>query len=282
MKTFIIENRYLRARITNNGACLLSLEDLKFSSPVLRPWVETELWHPGDSAMFPMLPFANRIYGNAFSLKNKKHILPVNKFNDPYYIHGNGWLTLWDVQITTANSITLSTYPQELCGYKYHAEIIYTLRDAELQAEVIVTHVADEPMFYGLGFHPFFMTLPESTIQFSATGYWSEDENNMANQWFEDIPETLNFSHPLSPYGAWINNCYSGWNGLAIISHPNRKVELRSDTPWLMVYQNKTEGYICLEPQTQQVNAHNIQGRPGLRMLKKGDALKLKMTIGVY
>ncbi|MCX9024059.1 aldose 1-epimerase [Citrobacter portucalensis] len=282
MNTFTIENPYLRARITNNGACLLSLEDLKFSSPVLRPWVETELWHPGESAMFPMLPFANRISGNAFSLQNNIHTLPANMFNDPYYIHGNGWLTLWDVQVTADDRITFCTYPCELSGYKYHAEITYTLQDEQFLADVIVTHLGETPMPYGLGFHPFFMTLPESTIQFLTTGYWSEDENHLANEWFEDIPEEINFSSPLCSRGTWINNCYSGWNGLAVISHPGRKVVLRSDTPWLMVYQNKSEEFICLEPQTHQVDAYNLPGRPGLRMLKKGDSFKLKMAIGIY
>lgn len=281
MANFTLENPCLRARITDKGACLLGLEALNPSGHILRPWTKDK-WSPEASAMFPMLPFANRIAGNQFSVRNKIYFLPAQPFNNPFYLHGNGWLSQWEAVFKNDSTITLRSNPEKMGIYEYIAEIKYSLINNIFKAEMLITHTGEEPAPYGAGFHPFFMLTPDDTVQFSSTGYWTEDENNMANTWFEDIPEKLNFSHPLSPYGTWINNCYSGWNGLAIISRLNRKVELRSDTPWLMVYQNKAEGFICLEPQTHQVDAHNIPGRPGLRMLKKGESFKHTMNIRVY
>ena len=54
---------------------------------------------------------------------------------------------------------------------------------------------------------------------------------------------------------------------------------MRSTAPLLMVYQNDKADFICLEPQTHQVNAHNLPGRPGLRMLSEGESLLLTMEI---
>lgn len=281
MRTFTIENPCLRARITDNGACLLSLEEVRHACHVLRPWNENNVWHPGEAALFPMLPFANRIANNTFSIKDHEYTLPDSPYNDPYYLHGNGWLLKWDVQHLSEDSITLRTYSDQLCSFEYVAEIKYILINDCIHAEVTVVHLGNDPMPYGLGFHPYFLTSPEDTIQFSSNGYWSEGHDHLADRWHETIPAQLDFSSPSSPSGLWINNCYSGWNGVARITNRQRSIVMRSNTPWLMVYQHYRNGFTCLEPQSHQVNAHNMPARPGLRMLRTGDKINLKMTIQV-
>jgi aldose 1-epimerase len=278
MANFTLENPCLRARITDKGACLLGLEALNPSKHILRPWTKDE-WSPEASAMFPMLPFANRIAGNQFSVRNKRYFLPAQPFNNPYYLHGNGWLEQWEADFKNGSTITLRSNPEKMGIYEYIAEITYSLINNVFKAEMLITHTGEEPAPYGAGFHPFFMLTPDDTVQFSSTGYWTEDVNHLADEWHETIPLDRDFSRPITPSGVWINNCYSGWNGVAKISNSQRSIVMTSAAPLLMVYQNNNANFICLEPQTHQVNAHHLPGRPGLRMLNKNDTLLLTMEI---
>ncbi|PWW10992.1 aldose 1-epimerase [Mangrovibacter plantisponsor] len=281
MANYTIENPCLRARITDNGACLLSLECLGNGGHILRQWLVKDIWHPAESAMFPMLPFANRIAGNCFSVRDKIYTLPQSPFNDPYYLHGNGWLTQWRLLEIKDSYIILRSQPAPIGIYYYIADIEYRLIDNQFTAKITLIHLGKQAAPYGAGFHPFFQTSLDDTVQFSSTGYWSENEFHLADEWHEEIPGYMNFSQPRVPSAKWINNCYSGWNGVAQITNRLRKITLSSDLPWLMVYQNGNDNFVCLEPQSHQVNAHNIPGRPGLRMLKQGDSYSIDMSIKI-
>ncbi|WP_409306721.1 aldose 1-epimerase [Pectobacterium sp. B1J-3] len=282
MDIYTLENPCLRARVTSQGACTLSLETVPNSAAILRPWDGSKSWHPADSAMFPMLPFANRIAGNRFVVGDREYHLPKNEYNDPFYLHGNGWLAHWDVSYHDETTLVFCLKSATLAGYEFTAELKYSLHNDEFHTEATLIHTGAHPMPYGIGFHPYFLLSPEDRVQFSSTGFWTEDEHHLPVEWYtHDHKAGLDFSTPLSPSGRWINNGYSGWNGVANIVNDQHHIAMRCDTPWLMVFQTHDGGFICLEPQTHQVNAHHAPGRPGLRMLNKGDSLHLKMVISV-
>ena len=67
MTVYTLGNPHLRMRVSAQGACLLGLEDDK-GRPLLRSTDTAQPWHPGQSALFPMLPLANRVAGNRFEL----------------------------------------------------------------------------------------------------------------------------------------------------------------------------------------------------------------------
>lgn len=67
MTVYTLNNPHLRMRVSAQGACLLGLEDDK-GRPLLRDTDLAQPWHPGQSALFPMLPLANRVAGNRFEL----------------------------------------------------------------------------------------------------------------------------------------------------------------------------------------------------------------------
>ena len=56
-------------------------------------------------------------------------------------------------------------------------------------------------------------------------------------------------------------------------------VTLRGSTDILMVYQPEQSDFICLEPQTHPVNAHNLPGYPGLAILEPEQSLNLTISI---
>ncbi len=136
-------------------------------------------------------------------------------------------------------------------------------------------------MIYGCGFHPFFAFDKRSTAQFTAGGYWPEGEQHLPLEWQRDIPAVADFKHAQYGEDSWLNVGYSGWSGRAVIHRDVMKVTILAQTPWLMLFRMSGEEFLCLEPQTHPVNAHNMQGQPGLQVLAQGERCHFAMQISV-
>lgn len=280
MDIFTLQNPHLRMRVASQGAALLALETAD-NQPILRRWPAIMPFHPGDSALFPMLPLANRVAGNRFPQGQNSIELPGKPGDPEGFLHGDGWLLDWTAQQTTSEAITLQLRATQPCGFDYHAVITYRLKSRRFLARLVITHCGTEPMLYGAGFHPFFAKTPNTQLHFNASGYWPEGERHLPLDWTPALPDALNFSAPQTPGAQWINNGFSGWSGIARLTRPEREVIIRSNTPWLMVYQTEVSAFICLEPQTHPVNAHNMPAQPGLRMLAEGESVAIEMEIAV-
>lgn len=275
----MLKNPHLRMRVTSQGAALLALETAD-KHPILRAWQDNASFHPGDSALFPMLPLANRVAENRFPLRHTQVDLPGQAGDPEGFLHGNGWLREWEVCDAGEHAMTLQLRATEACGFDYHAQITYALEENRFKAKLVITHYGATPMLYGAGFHPYFAKTPQTRVQFSAGGYWPEGPQHLPLEWSSVIPAALDFMVPSIPGAQWINNGYSGWNGIARLISNESHFVLCSDTPWLMVYQTPQSEFICLEPQTHPVNAHNQPGQPGLRLLMTGENLTLTLQIG--
>ena len=49
------------------------------------------------TASFPMVPYANRIAGNAFEFHGRRYTFQMNNPPEIYNVHGTGWLRPWTV-----------------------------------------------------------------------------------------------------------------------------------------------------------------------------------------
>lgn len=265
-----LENAHLRMRVTPQGGTVLSLDSLDNQMPVLRAGAGRQ---PGDGALFPMLPLANRVRDNRFTLGGRVISLPDSPVDRDYFLHGDGWVQRWHVVSAQATSCQLMLQSRHPCGFDYQAVLTYALDGGALDMALTITHLGDSPMLYGAGFHPFFHFTTQSRAQFSASGYWPEGDGHLPLAWHDTLPPHADFNQAQSGADAWLNVGYSGWSGHATIWHPAMTVTLTASTPWLMLFRQPGEPFLCLEPQTHPVNAHQMPGHPGLRMLAKGDVL---------
>lgn len=272
METLLLENEFLRLTVAPQGAAILSLDSKQHQQPIL---------YAGDKALFPMLPLANRVAGNTFILHGEKIDLPDSEADAQFFLHGDGWLKRWQVETHDVSQVTLSLESQHSCGFDYHARLIYRLQGPCFMAELELIHRANKPMVYGLGFHPFFHLTPTTQVQFSATGFWPEDANHLPKEWCGELTAQTNFIEPKKPDNQWLNVGYSGWSASALIERDDLRVQLKCATPYLMVFRMPDEPFICLEPQSHPVNAHNMAGQPGLVLLRAGESTQLKMEIAV-
>ena len=60
------------------------------------------------TASFPMVPYANRIAGNAFEFRGRRYTFAMNNPPEIYNVHGTGWLRPWTVDGSNASEATLS------------------------------------------------------------------------------------------------------------------------------------------------------------------------------
>jgi len=255
------------------------LTDRRSGDEILRPTPVATA--NGDCALFPMLPLANRVAGNAFNWQGKVCRLPASQADERFFLHGDGWLLPWRQLEKTANYVTLVLESRVEGLYHYRALLTYGLWDNVFSAMLQLTHLAETPYPYGLGFHPFFARQQDTRIQFDCEGYWPERQHHLPGKWQSTLPAELDFQTAQIPQG-WINNAFSGWSGQAQLWMPatGRRITLLSHTPYLMVYQPESHAdFICLEPQTHPVNAHNHPQLPGLRVLGPGESVTLEMRV---
>lgn len=278
MTELLLENAHLRMRVTPQGGAVLSLERVIDGQPLLRAGKGAR---PDDVALFPMLPLANRVRGNRFILAGEWITLPDSTVDNDFFLHGDGWVSRWTVVSQTTQRCVLALSQRHCCGFNYHAELSYTLIEGRLQVAITLRHRGSKTMLYGLGVHPFFTLDSDTTLTFSSAGFWPEGEKHLPSTWQSVLPDDADFNQPASVADRWQNVGYSGWSGIATLRRPNMVVQLMAPTSWLMLYHPPGEPFVCLEPQTHPVDAHSMEGQPGLVLLRAGEAMHFTAEIAL-
>jgi aldose 1-epimerase len=103
------------------------------------------------------------------------------------------------------------------------------------------------------------------------------------------MPPELDFARGRPLPGTWRNNDYGGWDGLATIRFPSRRLGLRIEADpvfeHLMLYADPDRPYFCLEPQSNAPCAFNRidgGGAEGMGVIVLEPSQTLEGTIGFY
>ncbi|NGX89243.1 aldose 1-epimerase [Rahnella sp. Lac-M11] len=285
-----LENRHLALTVSSSGGTILQLSARRSGGdfPLLRPAMLSDETPAAQSACFPLVPFGNRLKGNAFSFEGKTYCLSPNTA-DAHYLHGDGWLAEWDCIFQGAESMTLA-FEHHSDSYCYRAEQRFLLAGDRLEVTMTVTNLADYALPFGLGWHPFFPLTASTRLQAVASGYWQEEAQCVAGKHHQNLPADLDFctSQPLPR--RWVNNGFSGWNGSADIVWPDAGQQLRLTTqpacPVYFLFMSDTRfdpGYqhdfFCIEPMTHAANDHHLPGGGSLTVLSPGAHLTQQMSL---
>lgn len=256
-----------------------------------------DLWRRWDEtrtdryalASFAMLPWSNRISGGGFEHGGRFHPIALNRPGEPCPIHGDGWLQPWALSIDGPDTarMTLESHRHEGNPYDYAATQTFALRDGGLDQTVEVTHLGDEPLPYGLGLHPWFPRSPQTRLHAPVQGVWLCGNDPLPTAHSTEFPPSwdLNGEADVSG-GPLIDNAYTGWSGRARIRWPEQGVALTMAVPdfqrpgaqagsFCLLYRPPQGPAFCFEPVTQPIDAFHLPGRPGLRVLSRGDRLTL-------
>lgn len=233
-------------------------------------------------AMFPMVPYANRIAGNAFAFGGRTWRFSANNPPERFNVHGTGWHLPWAAELLPGDARLSLTHiaPEE--PYSYEASQLFALTPEGLRVTMKLTNLGSVAMPFGFGLHPWFIRDPDVDLRFSASHFFMEGPEGVATERLATPPE-LDFSAARRLPGSWRNNDYGGWRGTAEIRWPSRKVGLRMTADpifaHLMLYADPEKPYFCVEPQSNAPTAFNrlaggdVDGL-GITILDPGEAMQ--------
>ncbi|MGN6102319.1 MAG: aldose 1-epimerase [Devosia sp.] len=211
-------------------------------------------------AMFPMVPYANRIAGNAFAFGGRTWHFAANNPPERFNVHGTGWHLPWEAE-RTADGVRLHLEhlaPDE--PYSYEATQTFALDAAELRVDMRLTNRGPVAMPFGMGLHPWFDRDADTELRFEAGDFYMEGPEGIATERLRTPPE-LDFSAGRRLPDTWRNNDYGGWAGTAEIRWPARGIGLRMTADplfgHLMLYADPERPFFCLEPQSNAPTAFN-------------------------
>jgi aldose 1-epimerase len=258
-----------------------------------------DLWRPWDGvredpaalSSYPLVPWSNRIGAGGFEHAGTFHPIAPNRADQRYPIHGDGWLQPWRVSQRSADAATAFLISRRFHGvpYEYDAEQHWKLVPGGLDQSLRVTHRGEAPLPYGLGLHPWLPRAAGTRLVARVGGVWLSSDDLLPTGHATRLPEGWNLGEGIPLRAPFIDNAFTGWDGLARVEWPDRGLALemrmlplrtpRGDVApeYFHLYRPDAGDLFCIEPVTQAIDAFHLEGRPGLVVLASGESMTLRV-----
>jgi aldose 1-epimerase len=235
---------------------------------VFRGWPNGGTDDPNALGLYVLAPWSNRISGGGFSFGEAFYPLASNFAGEPCPIHGNAWLSPWNV-FSNADRSTRLGYESDGPGpYRYEATVEYALDGGGLMTRLKVVNHAAMALPFGLGFHPWFPRTPRTLLVARAESVWLEDACHLPTKRIAvEIRPEWDFSSFRTLPSDWINSAFVGWNGGATILWEDRglALDIEAQPPistYILYSPSARSPFFCFEPVSHSVNAHNLPPGP--------------------
>ncbi|MCF5545898.1 aldose 1-epimerase [Pseudomonas salomonii] len=263
------------------GGSLVNWTVRATGQPLLRPSDEAALntGLPGKLACYPLAPWSNRVAQGGFDNPGGWLALTPNSPLDPLPIHGSAWQQAWQVMRQTADEVVLEVVCET--PFTYRAEQRFRLRGGELSIELRVTHLAEKAAWHGLGLHPYLPRRPGTRLQAKASQVWMSDASKLPTE-LAPVPAEWDFTQLKGLPQGLVDNGFCQWDGHCRIEQPELGYALEcqaSGADYFLLFCPPGLGFFCIEPVSHPVNAHHLPGRPGLKLLEKGQSTHLNFIL---
>lgn len=267
------------------------------SFDLFRPWDGAD--YAGDPlrivrASYPLAPWSNRISGGGFVVEGQFYPVASNAAGMPYPIHGDAWQQPWQVTQQDAASLEMSLESNRFNGNPHHYRAVQTLKlvDGGIDQSLTVTHLGDAPLPYGLGLHPWLPRNERTTLHAKVNGVWLSQPDCLPKEHVTDFPPSWDLNAGISAAGSLIDNCFTGWDGMARVAWPDQALQLTLrqssvikevsthlvSSNCLLLFRKATGDHFCLEPVSHPIDAFHMPRQPGLQVLEKGESLTLAVS----
>lgn len=267
--------------------------DLKLTTgtflPILRPVSVDALMRGGaaQSAMHPLVPFANRARGNCIDIVEPPLILHSNVADEPCALHGIGWQRPWTIVATSQTDCLMELVVQEGDWvFPFRSTWHLSLAGASLQATLSIENISRRSIPAGIGLHPYFHRMPGMQLSFMAERFWLEGPGHLPTDAIS-LPAELDFANGRPLPDCWRNNCYGDWRGSLVIDDIERGITINlsasASLPELMIYTPTAAPFFCLEPQSHTTGATARRAADSLakplKILQPGETLVGEMIL---
>jgi aldose 1-epimerase len=238
-----------------------------------------------NMACFPLVPFSNRIENGTFEYDGQKVVLAKSPpLPDSHPLHGHGWHNPWEVSTSGDHNATLvythTADDPDGWPWAYKAVQEFTLTDSSLTVTLAVTNLDSRKMPCGLGLHPYFPGDRNTKVHAELAGVWLTDEHCIPVQHVA-IPAEWDFNNDINPLEPVIDNCFTGWNGKAVIQQRGLQLIMTHSGPLrtLVIYTPENENFFCLEPVSNITNAFNMPADTDNGMIELAPNEECKVTV---
>lgn len=240
-----------------------------------------------DMASFPLVPYVNRIRGGSFTFQDDEVRLKPNMAGDISPLHGQGWLSPWQVESADRRSARLRfVHEAGEWPWAYEAFQDFALDDAGLTVVLTCRNVDDRAMPCGLGQHPYFPCGPETRMNTEVETAWTIDEHVLP---LEQVRADGRFDlQDRLVCGQDLDHGFGGWGGRARMSDPAWPFELELSSPtarFFQLYSPASGGIFVAEPVSHANAALNAPEDEwpvlGMEVLQPGQASELTMRLDV-
>lgn len=245
-------------------------------TPVLRPAPENAT-HAGEHAGYPLVPYSNRIGLGRMDWRGEQHSLK-NGFNgEPHALHGVGFMRPWTVveQHTALLVVRLVHEPDAFWPFAFEAEQRFELGAEGLGLTMSARNTDARVQPMGLGWHPYFVRRPGSTLDLPVHTQWLAGEDVLPRN-----PQAVT-GVQAAVADLRLDHCFEGAGCVARLTDGVLDLTLAADSRYWVVYTPMDAAFFCVEPVTHLNNAVQ-QAEPlqhGLVALNPGGELRLHVQL---
>lgn len=240
-------------------------------------------------ACYALVPYSNRIGAALLRSGGRGEALRPNFQPEPHSIHGFGWQRPWRLQAHSGSTAELLLEHRADADWPFDcvARQSLSLDDDGLHLMLSVRNGASRSMPAGLGWHPYFPLIPEVRLQTDWRGAWPVAASGLP-EGLAPLPQSSPFRRSRALDGWRVDQCFSGWSGLARLDYPGYHVLLQADATcgYLVCFApDDGRGFIALEPASHANNAFALAAQgvagTGMRLLAPGEEMHIDVTIAV-
>ena len=249
------------------------------TTPILRSSEPAALSTAREAAMYPLVPYSNRLGYRRFRWRGRDYTTAANVADSPHSLHGIGWQRPWRIVSSSALEVVLelvhvgdADWP-----FAFTARQYFSLSADSFGVRLQLSNDADLDQPVGLGLHPYFVKRARSRLHIELSHRWDNDPTLLPTRKVAQPGIDSDLSH------LDFDNCFEGWRGPARIRDERFSLQLGSSLAYLVVYTPAHHDWFCVEPVSHVSNAIQMAdpAAHGVRTLAPGESMDASMTIEV-
>lgn len=208
---------------------------------------------------FPLVPYSNRISDGRFVFEGKEVYQKPNLPNHPDNLHGHGWQQPWSVIEAREDFCELEyRHAPNEWPWDYVARQRFLFENGQFVLEMDIKNLSDSNMPVGLGHHPYFQRTPHCSLKTGLRDMWLANDKVIPIEKVS-VPADVDFSSGREIDSVRLDNCFTGWSGLAEFSWPDYpfKATMTGDEKqkFAVIFTPSGEDFFCVEGVTNMTDA---------------------------